>query len=368
MEASFRAVKRDETSGVPLAGASYTLYQDGLPVAISTSDASGGLSFANLAPGAYRLVESKAPDGFQPDASQHVVLVDADGNVTIDGQDARNYTLYDAPLKTLTFQKTDAGTGLALPGAVFTLSNGATATADQNGLVDFGPLAPGSYTMTETTVPGGYLSNSRTYTVTVSTTGDITVNGAPIDGFSVPNQPYPNLTFQKTDADSGLALPGATFTLSNGDTAVSDAAGQVGFGPLAPGSYTMTETVAPAGYERITTAFQVVVADDGSVTVDGVPLASYTVPNAPERSPRPVINTITEGDIVVTGQGVPGASITVTLPDGSQVNTTVDENGLWTAQVPTGATLTAGQKVYAHQTVTGSAPSEDASFQVQARA
>ena len=86
------------------------------------------------------------PERLQPDASQHVVLVDADGKVTIDGQDARNYTLYDAPLKTLTFQKTDAGTGLALPGAVFTLSNGATATADQNGLVDFGPLAPGSYT------------------------------------------------------------------------------------------------------------------------------------------------------------------------------------------------------------------------------
>ncbi len=367
VEASFTAVKRSATTGDPIPGAVFTLYQNGLPIALSASDAHGALSFSDLAPGEYRLVETTAPGGYQSDLQQHQVRVDAQGNVTIDGQIPYNFALYNVPASTLTFSKTDAATGLPLPGAGFSLSNGATVSSDSNGQVDFGTLQPGTYTLLEINTPAGYLPNQRQYTVTVSANNEITVNGLPIGSFSVPNQPNPELAFQKTDANNGQPLAGATFTLSNGATAVSDAAGRVSFGRLAPGTYTMTETAAPSGYEPNPTAYTVEVSADGGVTVNSTPLANFHVPNTPSPSPRPVINTVTEGDTTISGTGVAGAAIAVTLPDGSQVDTTVGANGIWSVTVPAGATLQTGQTVRANQTVPGSAASADASFVVQAR-
>lgn len=365
--ASFIACKRDRLTAAPLPGATYTLYREGLAVKAALSDMNGALCFSGLMPGQYELVESAAPEGYRLDTVRHKVTVDALGNVTIDGQAAQGYALYDNPLASLVFRKTDANTGLPLAGATFTLLGGMSATSDSNGLVNLGYLAPGTYTMQETGVPLGYLPISKTFQVQVSANNEIMVNGAPIADFVLENQPYPTFSFRKYDADTNQPLANAVFTLSNGAAVTSDSGGLVQFGKLAPGAYTMRETAVPSGYEPNNTLYNVVVTDSGQITINGTQSESFSVGNTPTRSPVPVIDAVVEDATTVTGRGVAGAEIQVTLPDGTQVNTTVNSSGVWVAAVPTGITLQAGQTIYATQTVPGSATSERASFIVQSR-
>lgn len=84
------------------------------------------------------------------------------------------------------------------------------------------------------------------------------------------------------------------------------------------------------------------------------------------RSERPVIISVTAADTRITGTGIPGAFINVTLPDGAQLQTTVNRDGQWAVTLPDGTTLKAGQTIYANQTEQDKAVSENASFLVQA--
>lgn len=149
-----------------------------------------------------------------------------------------------------------------------------------------------------------------------------------------------------------------------------DSLGRITFTGLRPGIYELEETSAPSGYEPDATMHQVIVGTDGTVTIDGRPADSYILYNQPAedsrpQSERPVIISVEEGDSVVTGTGIPGATITVLLPDGTQADTTVDTDGRWTVPVPSASGLHAGDTVYASQTVPGLGPSDNASFVVQ---
>ena len=57
------------------------------------------------------------------------------------------------------------------------------------------------------------------------------------------------------------------------------------------------------------------------------------------RTPAPIITQPKVGDTNIAGTGTPGAVVTVTLPDNSTINATVDQNGNWTAALPVGTTL-----------------------------
>ena len=356
--------KRDEVNGRPLSGAVFTLSNG----QTATSDSNGLVQFGTLAPGTYTLTETRAPDGYQLSDTPYTVTVSAAGAVTVNGVPIEQFTAWDAPMPSFFFYKTDARTGEPLSGAVFTLSNGQTATSDSEGRVTFGPLAPGTYTLTETTAPAGYLPNTQTYTVVVSATGTVTVDGDPAAEFTVYNTPQPAFFFRKYDARTGEPLPGAVFTLSNGQTATSDSDGLVQFGPLTPGTYTLTETRAPEGYLPNTQTYTVVVSATGEITINGDPMGEFYVGNSPSLEPSdpPTIEPITAGDTLIVGEGVPGAQIVATLPDGVQLTTTVNDGGIWLIPVPTGTTLSAGQTVTARQTVPGSGQSEPAAATVRA--
>ena len=105
---------------------------------------------------------------------------------------------------------------MPVQGAVFTLSDGQKAVSGINGTVRFNNLSPGKYTLVESSVPGGYVPNTRVYYVEVSNCGKITINGIPMGEFKIENQPSEGLTFKKTDQNGTLGLAGAEFRLSNG--------------------------------------------------------------------------------------------------------------------------------------------------------
>lgn len=149
------------------------------------SDSFGRLFFKELKPGEYELTEVSAPAGYQPDPAIHKVSVDLNGNATIEGRPADGYRFYNMPagIGRLIFVNADAGTGLPLAGAVFSLSNGLTATSDASGTIDLGFLQPGTYSLRETAAPEGYTPVFTDYTVSVSKTGAVTVAGIPLPDF-----------------------------------------------------------------------------------------------------------------------------------------------------------------------------------------
>lgn len=363
---SVTAYVRNCVTGEPIAGASYAIYKNGKVIETATSNADGSLKFLSLVPGCYQVAEVSAADGFQLDVQFHRILVEPSGNIIIDGCVSESGVLCNNPLISLFFYKVNSETGLPIPGAVFTLSNGQQAVSDSNGRVSFDSIPPGSYTLVENGVPEGYVPNTRIYYVEVYNSDFITINGVPISEFKMKNQPSEGLFFKKTNQDGTSGLAGAEFTLSNGIKAISDSNGNVDFGTLVPGIYTMRETTAPYGYQLDYRSYDVIVANNGSITVNGNPIQNFTVINNQEEiSQRPVILSVREDDSVIRGTGVPGAKITVTFPDGTQIDATVDASGSWSVNVLRTVGITEGDTILANQTEIGMAPSENASFLVQ---
>lgn len=79
-----------------------------------------------------------------------------------------------------------------------------------------------------------------------------------------------------------------------------------------------------------------------------------------KESPLPTFNNLFESDSLITGNGIPGAAVEVTLPDGTKSAATVNGNGLWLIILSPALHLTAGQTVSATQTITGQSPSAEA--------
>ena len=86
----------------------------------------------------------------------------------------------------------------------------------------------------------------------------------------------------------------------------------------------------------------------------------------PDKSKPPEVDPITAGDSQITGKGEPGADIVVTLPDGTDLDTKVGQDGKWSVSVPSGKRPGAGQKVNVVQTEIGKSPSDPVEVTVRA--
>lgn len=109
-----------------------------------------------------------------------------------------------------------------------------------------------------------------------------------IDGFNITNTftdiiiPF---SFSKKCIRTQMSLQGAQFEIrQNGvlkATAISDSSGIVSFSIGAAGIFQMTETQPPAGYRSNITVYEVIIASDGTVTIDGQPAAGFIINNQP---------------------------------------------------------------------------------------
>ncbi len=320
----FKFTKTD-ASGTALSGAKFTLMltQDTTASKLCTSTSSGLVDFGELPSGTYTMTESEAPAGYVASGGSWTVTVDAvNSTVTIaavggatafTGSYAAGYKLANAG-KTVpfSFTKTD-GDGAALSGAKFTLKQGSTTiktvTSTSAGLVDFGSLGAGTYTLTEDSAPAGYVASGGSWTVTVNAVnstvtvaaagGATAFTGSQSAGYKLANAgktvPF---SFTKTD-DDGAALSGAKFTLKQGSTTIktvtSTSAGTVDLGSLGAGTYTLTEDSAPAGYTAAGGSWTVTVdavsetvtvaAASGATAFTGSYAAGYKLANKPKEVP-----------------------------------------------------------------------------------
>ena len=162
-------------------------------------------------------------------------------------------------------KKVDDKTGAVLAGATFTLKDSTntvvgSGTTDANGLVCVGGLNQGTYTWTETAAPPGYVIDTATQTVTINA-----VSSCPTTPFVVTFQDQAKgaVAVKKVSDKGSVALAGAKFDLKDSTSTVvasvtTAADGTACVGNLVQGTYTWTETAAPAGFAIDTTSQQVV--------------------------------------------------------------------------------------------------------------
>ena len=199
-------------------------------------------------------------------------------------------------LGTLTITKTDAATGAALGGAVFSVTgpsfpNGTSVTTGSNGEYAFpaDSMELGTYTITETTPPPGFqLANPVTQTVDLTSsaaTATVSFADAPVTG---------GLTIVKTDAATGAGLAGATFSVTGpggySTSVTTGSSGTATLSGLALGTYTITETVAPTGFQ---------LANPDSQTVDLTSSATVDVTFSDAPQPATLTTAISSAAITV---------------------------------------------------------------------
>ncbi|MBO0455629.1 LPXTG cell wall anchor domain-containing protein [Enterococcus hulanensis] len=257
-QGSAELIKKD-SEGNPLAGAEFDVIDStGKKVNQQplVSQADGKVTVTGLAPGDYKFVETKAPNGYVINTTEVPFTIedtshDKPETVTTqpDGS-ALELTNYKGSVE---FVKKDQS-GKRLVGAEFDLLdsndnkiNQAPIKSDHEGKVHVDNLAPGNYTLVETKAPEDYLINEKKIPFTIDASHKGTVSTIELSDF-INYQGAFQIVKRNTD---GEGLAGAEFTLYQEDKttvvqkAVSDKNGTVTFNDLAPGTYYYQETKAP---------------------------------------------------------------------------------------------------------------------------
>lgn len=162
-----RVNKYDEANPTEkLAGAEFTIYKDNDEVVCTMiTDADGGATSPNLAPGDYYIVETKAPKGYVLDNQKHTFTLKSAGN------ESSLLKIYDVPnshkplsLPTIAINKVSNDKTIIDAKMVFELRDGTSDEAAIIGTLDsgngyrLGQLATGTYYLYEKIAPEGYLA------------------------------------------------------------------------------------------------------------------------------------------------------------------------------------------------------------------
>ena len=269
-------IGKADPDGAPLAGACFSI--DGNAAICDNGDgdadpADGSIRIEGILAGDVTVTESQAPEGYLT-ADPQTVTIPAGGEASAQFVDQ------PAPPPDGSFRvvKRNAD-GNRIDGSCWTLTGaqnlGPFCDNDDNdldtreGVIEIENIPVGDYTLTESTVPDGYLAVAdQTLTITAGERADLSLVDETATG---------SLLITKTD-DQGAALGGACFTV--GDLSVCDdgdgdiqntVPGTIEIDGLAAGDYDVTETQAPEGY--------VASADPVGITITSGQQATATFQN-----------------------------------------------------------------------------------------
>ena len=257
------------------------------------------------------------------------------GGTTTDGIEitsGNDYEVVDGivnyPLNSLVIKKADANTGEMLDGATFEVfritgetsgQNGkliCTATTDHSGVIVITGLEAGAYAVREAKAPNNYI---------IAETDMQTVN-MKADGTSVVevvfrNYPYGSLLITKVDALTNKPLSNATFQVTTGDGTVvgnsngmytTNSDGKILIPNLKPGSYVVTERIAPEGYACDTKPQTIEIGTDGAtykVHFQNQPMCSLVILKKDADNGNPLSGaqfkvTTSKGDVIGRNNGI----------------------------------------------------------------
>ncbi len=345
------AEKIDAQTGQPLAGATFDfafdssdngVYDEDLGTCTTPTSGTCQPPVQNAPggwlPGWYRVTETAAPPGYWLDPATQVQTVFLQPGATA----VASVTFGDEVLGSLELLKSGNDTAYwPVTGATFTVAGPAPSTAAVGTLTVatsgrsnvLSGLAPGTYTVTETTPPPGY-TTIPPFTVAVAaghTTTTVTVTDPVRPG---------SIAIRKVDLTTGDPLGGATFDVrydsaDNGTfnvdlgTCTTNASGTCappandGTGYL-PGTYLVTEVAPPAGYYLPTPppSQEVTVTPGGTGTVSFrdpllVPVEFHKVATG---SYNPTQLDLSGAVIDVTNGSTPGGSVAATCTTDAEGN------------------------------------------------
>ena len=237
-------IEKIDSEGNPLSGAEFEVRRlDGGLVTRVTTGVGGTAVIPTLEPGSYQVVETRAPEGFVLASNTQIVTVVAGQTETVRFVNLREPSLI--------IEKVD-GAGLPLAGATFevrslTGSLVAEVVTNQGGLAIVPNLTPGAYEIIETIPPQGYVIVTRSRVIEFVAGQTITTRFV--------NLRQPGLIIEKVDGN-GLPLSGAEFELRrpNGELvhrAVTNQGGIISIEGLETGTFVLTETRPPQGFEIV---------------------------------------------------------------------------------------------------------------------
>lgn len=172
-------LKKVSDTGEALTGATFRLSGEKSYILTTGSDGTAKIS---LPYGDYMLEEVIAPDGYVLSSEKQTMNL-SDSGLKLNGKAVSGFTvtLKNQPVTfALTLHKRDASTGKALSGATFKITGNSytkTVTADALGNTEAIKLRPGTYGITETATPSGYIRPLGGWTLTVERDGDMSVSG-----------------------------------------------------------------------------------------------------------------------------------------------------------------------------------------------
>lgn len=264
-------ITKVDNSGSKISGVKFELRNSSNKrLAEATTDGNGKITFNELMPGTYKVVETYAPSGYILNSTPVTFEVtngetlsktivnqkegQKSGNIQITKVDQYNNKIY---------------------GAIFELRNSnnqrlAEGVSDSNGIVNFNELNAGNYIVVETYVPSNYILNSSPINLTV--TGGNTTYRTVTNQYYVPNKPtevYGNFKIRKID-DVGNSISGVKFELYNSNRSriavmVTDSNGVAIASELPKGTYYYKEVQVPTGYEINNNEYSFTVTGSGMV-------------------------------------------------------------------------------------------------------
>jgi len=174
------SVAKVNQSGTPITtSVEFELYDSSDTLVATQLTSSGLVTFTQLRPGNYHLVESAAPEGYLLDSTPRAVVIGADGSVSVDSvalsAPAYRYTFRNLPSLSLAVRsvRQDLTTLITATAAVFQLYDSAMEPIGEpvtttNGVADLPPIGPGTYYLRQLAAPTGYSLDAATYELTAT--------------------------------------------------------------------------------------------------------------------------------------------------------------------------------------------------------
>ena len=260
---------------------------------ILATDKNGDLTFKKIEKGSYILQEYSGTPDWLEDHTEHKVVIDGNGKVTIDGTDYTDtsITITNNPrihADVMFYKRQDGKTSVSVNGATFMLSGTSYYGNDilmyassEAGLVFFENVERGTYTIQETKAPENYVKSTTKYKMTVDANGLVSFDGLETSRsglVTILNEKLHNFTIIKRSSYDNSPIAGAEFHLTGTSdygtkvdmTAISAENGFAGFAKLEAGTYVLQETKTAEHHQLDTTKRVVRINSDGSITISGL--------------------------------------------------------------------------------------------------